>query len=165
MKALNRELGAAVNRKNKIQEDLQDKSQAFDEFVKISMTDKATKAGRKDELEEPLKSRDQLRQELNSLSAGAIQNDILNNIKNILSLPENYNSLVTPNSTDILTKDEEGKKDKSLSTKAGKINSTYTPLRNGRKTMSPTRVLEVGYNLYKHSSNRVGKETLGTWCY
>ena len=160
LKALNRELSAAVNRKNKIQEDLQDKSQAFEEFVKISMTDKATKAGRKAELEESLKSRDQLRQELNSLSAGAIQNDILNNIKNILSLPENYNSLLTPNSTDILTKDEEGKKDNSLATKAGKINSTYTSLRNGEKTMSPTRVLEVGYNLYKHSSNRVGKETL-----
>jgi uncharacterized protein YaiE (UPF0345 family) len=40
-------------------------------------------------------------------------------------------------------------------------NLTYTLDDNGKKLISPTRVLEVGYNLYKHESNVIGKRTLG----
>jgi len=99
------------------------------------------------------------------LSDKAIQNDLITDIRNILSLPENYETLITPNSTDIA---------EPLAEELSQYVRPYNPLdvKNGQKRyvekdgkrkdiISPTRALEIRYNLYKHSSNSVGKQTLG----
>ena len=99
----------------------------------------------------------------------AVQNDLLQDIKNILELPENFASLIRPNSTYILKgiSDELSqyvmKYDpfRNLNNIDENGNLTYTTNDDGKKLISPTRVLEVGYNLYKHESNVIGKRTLG----
>jgi hypothetical protein len=99
----------------------------------------------------------------------AVQNDLLQDIKNILELPENFASLIRPNSTYILKGISDDlsqyvmKYDpfRSLNNIDENGNLTYTLDDNGKKLISPTRVLEVGYNLYKHESNVIGKRTLG----
>jgi protein-tyrosine-phosphatase len=99
----------------------------------------------------------------------AIQNDLIQDIRNILELPENYASLIRPNSTYTL---------KEISDDLSQYVMKYDPFRSmnginedgsisymtddkGKKLISPTRVLEAGYNLYKHESNVIGKRTLG----
>jgi hypothetical protein len=95
----------------------------------------------------------------------ALQNELIKDIKGILSLKENYASLIRPNGTYLI---------KPIADKLAKDVMDYDPLANelsddynykvdksNEKTISPTRVLEVGYNLYKHESNVIGKRTLG----
>jgi hypothetical protein len=86
----------------------------------------------------------------------AIENDILWNIREILALPENYAKLIRPNDTDIV---------KPLADDLSKLVSDYNAknriFEGNTKQVSGTRVLEIGYNLYKHSSNNIGKQTLG----
>jgi hypothetical protein len=87
--------------------------------------------------------------------AEGIENEILWNIKQILELDSNYVRLIRPNGTDIV---------KPLSEELAK----YVRPReyrdkdfNGKKVVSGTRILEIGYNLYKHTSNNIGKQVLG----
>ena len=95
------------------------------------------------------------------LSDKAIQNDLISDVRSILALPENFNELIRPNSTDIF--DE-------LAADLGPLVNDYdqydtihgkTRMNGDNKMISPTRTLEVGYNLFKHVSNAIGKETLG----
>ena len=91
-----------------------------------------------------------------------IENELIQNMKNILELPDNYSSLITPNSNYIL---------EPLAEELAKYVMQYNPFLNkmteanvttdGKKTISPTRILESLYNVYKHESNIVGKRTLG----
>lgn len=107
----------------------------------------------------------QVQLELNSISAKAIQNNILSNLKDILSLPSNYKSLITPNSTSIYT-EKDGNKS-SLVDETAPTAMDFNPRENVMSTkvenkgISGTRVLEINYNLYKHESNNIGKQTLG----
>lgn len=100
----------------------------------------------------------------------ALENDLIQDIKNILALPENYASLIRPNGTYIL---------KPIADELAQYVMDYNPLDNmmsdrpnenskqdkstGKypSVISPTRVLESLYNIYKHESNVVGKKTLG----
>ena len=95
----------------------------------------------------------------------ALQNELLNDIKDILSIKENYASLIRPNGTYLI---------KPIADKLASDVMEYDPYANelsddfnykadkpNERTISPTRVLEVGYNLYKHESNVIGKRTLG----
>jgi len=106
-----------------------------------------------------VKSLEEFKKEM--LNDKAIQNDLLTNIRSILALPENFVSLVRPNSTDIFD---------DLAAKLGSLVNDYdqyntvngkSRMNGDKKMISPTRTLEVGYNLFKHVSNAVGKETLG----
>jgi predicted kinase len=92
-----------------------------------------------------------------------VENDLMNDIKEILELPQNFVSLVTPNGTFLL---------KDIADKLAADVMEYDPFKNymtdtttepekGKKIISATRVLEPLYNLYKHESNIVGKKTLG----
>ena len=108
----------------------------------------------------------QVQRELNSFSQKGIENNIISDIRSILELPENFVSLVTPNSTSILDPLADEMKDTAMD---------FNPLDNvhgeprriamvkgkPKEVISPTRVLEIGYNMYKHQSNNVGKQTLG----
>lgn len=86
----------------------------------------------------------------------SIENDLIWNIKEILALPENFSRLVRPNGTDIV---------KTLADDLASEVMEYKPkdkvFPTDSKTISGTRVLEVQYNLYKHGSNNIGKQTLG----
>lgn len=94
-----------------------------------------------------------------------LQNSLVEDIRNILELPQNYASLITPNGTFLL---------KGLSEDLAQYVMDYDPYTNrssketnlsgdgkDKKVISPTRVLETLYNIYKHESNVVGKRTLG----
>ena len=93
-----------------------------------------------------------------------LENDLMNDIKEILELPQNFVSLITPNGTFLL---------KDIADKLASEVMEYDPFKNymsdeqtldaekGKKMISATRVLEPLYNLYKHESNIVGKKTLG----
>ena len=94
----------------------------------------------------------------------AIQNELIKDMKDILSIKENYASLIRPNGTYLL---------KGIADDLAQYVMEYDPYANEHsdsanlkvgkeeKTISPTRVLETGYNLYKHESNVIGKRTLG----
>ena len=94
----------------------------------------------------------------------AIQNELIKDMKDILSIKENYASLIRPNGTYLI---------KGIADDLAQYVMEYDPYANEHsdsanlkvgkeeKTISPTRVLETGYNLYKHESNVIGKRTLG----
>lgn len=94
-----------------------------------------------------------------------LQNSLVEDIRNILELPQNYTSLITPNGTFLL---------KGLADDLSQYVMDYDPFVNraseqqnksgdgkDKSVISPTRVLETLYNIYKHESNVVGKRTLG----
>ena len=87
----------------------------------------------------------------------AVENQIIETIRQILEHPDNFDALIRPNDTDIV----KGVADElSIENIQG-----YNPLANKTKEqgskISPTRTLEPRYNLYKHESNNIGKRTLG----
>jgi hypothetical protein len=103
---------------------------------------------------------DQFRDSL--IGAKSVQNDLIGDIKSILELPENFVNLTRPNSTDLFTNDE----GTGLAQELGPLVQEYDPKATMQghsiaKGISPTRVLEIEYNLYKHATNNVGKQTLG----
>jgi len=86
-----------------------------------------------------------------------LENELIKDIKAILELPENFVSLITPNGTFLLKKTAD-----MLAEYVMQYNPYSTLMTPGKeKQISPTRVLETMYNLYKHESNIVGKATLG----
>ena len=90
------------------------------------------------------------------LQKAALENELIDDIRNILELPDNYVSLVMPNGTFILKDIAD-----NLAQYVSKYNPKATKMTKGTNTISPTRVLEALYNVYKHESNIVGKKTLG----
>jgi len=124
-------------------------------------------------LKDPAKY-DMTKQQMYAMQKAGLENALINDIRSILELPENFVSLTTPNGTylvkpiadrlaqsvmdysplqNMMTKDKDGNLVPNLSApdKSGKQ----------KEVISPTRIFEVGYNLYKHESNVVGKKTLG----
>ena len=98
-----------------------------------------------------------------SMQKANLQNSIINSMKELLELPQNYSSLVTPNGTFLV---------KPIADKLMQYVMDYDPYKTtygstrknaktGKDSISPTRVLETLYNIYKHESNVVGKRTLG----
>lgn len=86
-----------------------------------------------------------------------LENELIKDVKAILELPENFVSLITPNGTFLL---------KETADKLSQYVMDYNPFgtkmtESPGREISPTRVLETMYNLYKHESNIVGKSTLG----
>jgi hypothetical protein len=108
------------------------------------------------------------KEEMFAMQKAGLENLLLNNIRSILELPENFVSLTTPNGTYLV---------KPTADKLAQFVMDYNPLENmssdtvnlsapdkrgkQKEVISPTRIFEVGYNLYKHESNVVGKKTLG----
>jgi ribonuclease HI len=93
----------------------------------------------------------------------ALENQLINVIKKILSSPGNYASLVRPNETYLVKDTADAIEEKVISYDRFK-NMHKEPNRvnpKGEKAISPTRVLEVGYNLHKHDVNMIAKDTLG----
>lgn len=91
----------------------------------------------------------------------AVESDILQDFAEILALPVNFSKLIRPNTTDTL---------QPIAEKLEQYVSQYNPKNNifgdqrvakGKPVMSGTRVFEYLYNLHKHKTNSVGKDTLG----
>ena len=92
-----------------------------------------------------------------------LENQLIDITKRILSTPGNYASLVRPNAT-YLVKDVSDELEEYVVKYNRYKNMHAEPMRmntKGKKAISPTRVLEVGYNLHKHGVNMGGKDTLG----
>lgn len=114
--------------------------------------------------EKGMKTKEQFMDSL--IGAKAVENDLIGNIRSILELPENFVNLTQPNSTDIV---------KDIADELASDVMTYNPtdVINGEKRtfvdpkgkekvmISPTRALEIEYNIYKHVTNNIGKQTLG----
>ena len=87
-----------------------------------------------------------------------IENNILKSMISIMQIKENFVQLITPNETDIV---------KPIADDLAKYNREYNPKVKTKfqdpsfTTISPTRIFETEYNLYKHESNNIGKLTLG----
>ena len=104
--------------------------------------------------------------ELFEMQKQGLENQLIDDIAAIMELPQNFVSLTTPNSTGLV---------KPISDMLAQYVMEYNPYtlrsnenpearklsKDGKPVISPTRVLESGYNLYKHESNVVGKRTLG----
>jgi hypothetical protein len=105
---------------------------------------------------------DDIQSKMDSGSAAGLENNLLDTIVEILSLPTNFLELITPNGTFLL---------QDSVAKYGKYNREYNQHKNFRnkeaykqgskKVIAGTRIFEIGYNRYKQSSNNVGKATLG----
>jgi len=103
-----------------------------------------------------------------AMQKAGLENNLINDIRSILELPQNFVSLTTPNGTYLV---------KPTADRLAQYVMDYSPLQNmmsdtvkksapdkkgkQKDVISPTRIFEVGYNLYKHESNVVGKKTLG----
>jgi predicted NAD-dependent protein-ADP-ribosyltransferase YbiA (DUF1768 family) len=106
----------------------------------------------------------QMTARLLSTQKAALENKLITSLSNILSLPENYASLVRPNATYLL-KDELADKLEDKVTDYDRFKNYHGEDRRlntkGEKAISPTRVLEPLYNLHKHEANMIGKRVLG----
>ena len=117
----------------------------------------------KERIKELRESGESVSQMFSEQKAG-LENELIEDIRKILELPQNYSSLITPNGTFLL---------KSIAEDLAQDVMDYDPFENmsseesnisadgKKKVISPTRVLEALYNVYKHESNIVGKKTLG----
>ena len=92
----------------------------------------------------------------------AVQNKLIRNTREILSLPENLANLTKPNNT-YLVEDQVEFYDKYNRGYDNKKNAHEEPVRmnDDKEVMSPTRVFDIEYNLSQHESNLSGSLPLG----
>ena len=97
------------------------------------------------------------------IQKASIENELLASINGILELPENYANLVRPNDTYLLKDDIADKLEDFVSEYDRFKNMHKAPykIKKDKKIISPTRTLEVGYNLHKHVVNIASKRVLG----
>jgi hypothetical protein len=91
----------------------------------------------------------------------ALENELIRSIKEIIEIPHNYAQLTKPTGTHTLqtiAKDLQ----KYIST-TDRFENVHDGARmiGDKQVISPTRVLEAGYNLQKHIANLTGKKVLG----
>ena len=94
------------------------------------------------------------------------ENKVIELIRRILEHPDNFDALIRPNETDLVkgVADDLAKENiQGYNHLDTKVNPQRTATIKGKETnvISPTRALEIRYNLYKHESNNIGKKTLG----
>ena len=87
-----------------------------------------------------------------------LETKMILDLKGMMELRESYIGLITPNSTDLFT---HGGKATQM-----EGDRKYNPKRNynsapTKKGVSPTRILEPAYNMFKHAAVAVGGEVLG----
>ena len=97
----------------------------------------------------------------------AIENRLIQSTRNILALPGNYANLVRPNETYLLKEiadeleDQVTDYDKYATSHDEGPRFTSDKKGNPKKVISPTKVFEVGFNIYKQEVNMGGKKGLG----
>jgi hypothetical protein len=127
----------------------------LDEELKSTFEDKNQLNKEIEESIEDLKEIDYLLDVENNY-VGALQTDLLETSLEIILSPQNYESLITPNSTDIFD---------DLAEELKRLTQTYDPLVNlsGEKAdvISPTRLFESEYNLSKYEAYMTAMDALG----
>lgn len=99
---------------------------------------------------------------MKTASSKGVENDLIDSMRDILSMPEVFLDLIRPNSTDIFDDVAADMKDFASSYDPTKTIDGIDRLnKKGKKSISGTRVLEVPYNIYKQNTNSVGKRFLG----
>ena len=102
---------------------------------------------------------ERLRKEMTALRGSdikAVENALIDNIRNILEMESSAVDLLRPNGTDIVKPVADKLANNfEYSSKLSKVSDQK------EDKVSPTRVVEQRYNLYKHESNSIGKATLG----
>jgi hypothetical protein len=102
--------------------------------------------------------------DLAGLSSKAFENELLFSISNMLSMEENFLSLITPNSTDMFKNSkntglaDEMRKNRKYNPQTSVHENSYEKI---KKNVSATNVLEPVYNINTHEQNAVGKDVLG----
>ena len=93
-------------------------------------------------------------------SEAGLENRILDDMRKILELKELYANLVRPNGTDLIEPIARELENSVSDYKPRTVE--YTDKKGKAAYRIPgSRVFEIRYNLYKHSSNSIGKATLG----
>ena len=96
----------------------------------------------------------------------ALENKLIESTRNILALPENYANLIRPNDTyllkDIADELEPLVVDYDKYETSNGEGVRYDGVKDGKpkKVISPTRMLEIGFNIHKQEVNMGGKEGL-----
>jgi len=92
-----------------------------------------------------------------------VENNVIDNIRKILEHPDNFVSLIRPNDTDLVKGVADNLAKENIQGFNPLANKTIEGYNKGKKgnVISPTRILESRYNIYKHDSNNIGKKTLG----
>ena len=155
---------------NKMYDDMHDVENKRKEFLKDNSTVdfKEVIKEQQEESKELNTEIEKLQRDMQALTSKSIENDLIGNIVDILSLPSNFNSLITPNSTELLD-EYAGRGEKGMAEFAtdynqyGLSHGDKTTRKNakGKPVISPAKALEIGYNLNKHSVNSIGKDVLG----
>lgn len=92
----------------------------------------------------------------------AVENRLIQSTRNILSVPENYANLVRPNETYLLKEIADELEEDVTDYDKFKNSHGEGPRYSGKKrVISPTRIFEVGFNIYKQDVNMGGKKGLG----
>jgi predicted kinase len=92
----------------------------------------------------------------------AIENRIIQSTRNILAMPENYANLIRPNETYLLKDIADELEDQVTDYDKFATSHDEGPRYDGKKkVISPTRIFEVGFNIYKQEVNMGGKQGLG----
>jgi hypothetical protein len=108
------------------------------------------------------KLKDKEVKKLIKVQKASLENKLITTVRNILELPDNYAGLVRPNDTYLLKEIADRLQNKVIDYDRfqNEFEEGYRN-DNNKTVISPTRVLEVGYNLHKHDVNMVGKKGLG----
>jgi hypothetical protein len=106
---------------------------------------------------------DDLKTDLAKSSSKGIENDLLASITDILSTPELFTDLTTPNGTFLVKPlaDDLAKNVRDYDSFSTYSNDGNAYESNGKKRISATRIFETEYNEFKQGSNNIGKKTLG----
>jgi hypothetical protein len=92
----------------------------------------------------------------------AIENRIIQSTRNILAMPENYANLIRPNETYMLKDIADELEDQVTDYDKFATSHEEGPRYDGKKkVISPTKLFEVGFNIYKQEVNMGGKQGLG----
>jgi hypothetical protein len=104
---------------------------------------------------------DDIRVLIASGSSKGIENDLMFSVVDILSMPQNFVDLITPNTTSILKPIADDLSKFSDYDRYHNIHDEKFVTSENKKRITATKIFELGYNRYKQRSNNIGKRTLG----
>lgn len=144
-------------------DDIQEYYEALDDIMKEF--DKPVREYRIASLDPIQEQIDETKMTIAQASSKGIENDLLFAVVDIMSADRNFADLITPNSTDILQPIAEdlAKYTRDYDPFMSRTGKEFTFTKGGKKKkrIAGTRVIEIGYNRFKHVSNNIGKKTLG----
>jgi hypothetical protein len=140
-----------------------DVDKLFELFPKINRQGNLIKTVlSKDDLQAEIEKGDESTSRILARQKDALHNELVRSIKDVLLLKDNYVNLVRPNNIHLVKRAvetlEEAEEDYD---RFENVFGEERTNQKGDKSISPTRTLELGYNLYQHKVNLVGAITLG----